>query len=81
MLKEYSVESWIINNGRLFFTSDCMCSFGRGTILWSSKKQACLTSLTMKSEFVALTIAGKEARWLKNSLLESISSISTHCDS
>nr|GFA21975.1 zinc finger, CCHC-type [Tanacetum cinerariifolium] len=36
-----------------------------GAISWASKKQACITSSTMKYEFVALATAGKEAGWLK----------------
>nr|GFA30242.1 zinc finger, CCHC-type [Tanacetum cinerariifolium] len=41
-----------------------------GEISWASKKQTCITSLTMKSEFVALTAVGKEAEWLRNLILE-----------
>ncbi|GJZ27787.1 putative reverse transcriptase domain-containing protein [Tanacetum coccineum] len=36
----------------------------------ASKKQTCITGSTMKSEFVALAAAGKEAEWLKNLLLD-----------
>nr|GFB87584.1 hypothetical protein [Tanacetum cinerariifolium] len=36
----------------------------------ASKKQTCVTGSTMKSEFVALAAAGKEAKWLKKLLLE-----------
>ncbi|GKC73910.1 reverse transcriptase domain-containing protein, partial [Tanacetum coccineum] len=41
---------------------------GGGGISWASKKQTCITGSTMKSEFVALAAAGKEAKWLKNLL-------------
>ncbi|GKD57984.1 hypothetical protein Tco_1295493 [Tanacetum coccineum] len=34
------------------------------------KKQTCITGSTMEYEFVALAAAGKEAKWLKNLLLE-----------
>ncbi|GJW85040.1 zinc finger, CCHC-type containing protein [Tanacetum coccineum] len=43
---------------------------GGGAISWASKKQTCITGSTMESEFVALATAGKEAKWLKNLLLE-----------
>ncbi|GJX26545.1 zinc finger, CCHC-type containing protein [Tanacetum coccineum] len=43
---------------------------GGGAISWASKKKNCIIGSTMKSEFVALTAAGKEAKWLKNLLLE-----------
>ncbi|GJW04802.1 hypothetical protein Tco_1563658 [Tanacetum coccineum] len=36
----------------------------------ASKKQTCITSSTMESEFVALAATGKEVEWLKNLLLE-----------
>ncbi|GJW28875.1 zinc finger, CCHC-type containing protein [Tanacetum coccineum] len=58
-----------------------------GVISWASKKQTCITSSTMKSEFVALAAVGKEAGWLKNLLLEillwskPIAPISIRCDS
>ncbi|GKA93201.1 zinc finger, CCHC-type containing protein [Tanacetum coccineum] len=60
---------------------------GGGVISWASKKQTCITGLTMESAFVALAAAGKEAEWLKNLLLEislwskSIAHISIRCDS
>ncbi|GJY99982.1 hypothetical protein Tco_0517412 [Tanacetum coccineum] len=38
---------------------------GGGAISWASKKQTCITSSTMESEFVALAAAGKEAEWLR----------------
>ncbi|GJS58142.1 hypothetical protein Tco_0652926 [Tanacetum coccineum] len=53
----------------------------------ASKKQTCITGSTMESEFVALAVAGKEAQWLKNLLLEiplwskPIAPISIRCDS
>ncbi|GKE55771.1 zinc finger, CCHC-type containing protein [Tanacetum coccineum] len=43
---------------------------GGGAISWASKKQTCIASSTMESEFVALAAAGKEAEWLRNLLLE-----------
>ncbi|GKE25234.1 hypothetical protein Tco_1436746, partial [Tanacetum coccineum] len=39
-------------------------------ISWASKKQTCITSSTMESEFVALAAAGKEAEWLRNLIFE-----------
>ncbi|GKC37459.1 hypothetical protein Tco_1049843 [Tanacetum coccineum] len=57
-----------------------------GVISWASKKQTCITGSTMKSEFVALAAAGKEAEWLRNLIHEIpiwpklISLISIHCD-
>nr|GEX37548.1 hypothetical protein [Tanacetum cinerariifolium] len=59
---------------------------GSGVISWASKKQTCITGSTMKSQFVALAAAGKEAEWLKNLLIEipllskPIARISICCD-
>ncbi|GJY71499.1 hypothetical protein Tco_0475202 [Tanacetum coccineum] len=53
----------------------------------ASKKQTCITGSTMESEFVALAVAGKEAEWLRNLILEislwskPIAPISIRCDS
>ncbi|GJX82217.1 zinc finger, CCHC-type containing protein [Tanacetum coccineum] len=53
----------------------------------ASKKQTCITGSTMKSEFVALAAAGKEAEWLRNLIHEiliwpkPIAPISIRCDS
>nr|KAJ0200935.1 hypothetical protein LSAT_V11C600328890 [Lactuca sativa] len=58
-----------------------------GAISWASKKQTCITNSTMESEFVALSAAGKEAKWLRNLIYEiplwpkPISTISIRCDS
>ncbi|GJZ64806.1 hypothetical protein Tco_0621502 [Tanacetum coccineum] len=59
-----------------------------GAISWASKKQTCITSSTMESDFVALAAAGgKEYEWLKNLNLEIplwskyITPISICCDS
>ncbi|GJW28879.1 zinc finger, CCHC-type containing protein [Tanacetum coccineum] len=60
---------------------------GGGAISWASKKQTCITGSTMKSKFVALADAGKEAEWLRNLILDiplcskPIAPISIRCDS
>ncbi|GJY97276.1 zinc finger, CCHC-type containing protein [Tanacetum coccineum] len=42
-----------------------------GTQHWqASKKQTCITGLTMEYEFVALAAAGKKAEWLRNLIFE-----------
>ncbi|GJR74314.1 zinc finger, CCHC-type containing protein [Tanacetum coccineum] len=53
-------------------SSTCSWVFllGGGAISWASKKQTCITGLTMEYEFVALAAAGKEAGWLRNLILE-----------
>ncbi|KAI3735576.1 hypothetical protein L6452_15082 [Arctium lappa] len=87
MLKGYSDASWITNLEDHSSTSGWVYVLGGGAISWASKKQTCITSSTMKSEFVALAAAGKEAEWLRNLVREiplwpkPISPISIRCDS
>jgi hypothetical protein len=38
-------------------------------ISWGSKKQTCITNSTMESEFIALAVSCKEAKWLWNLLV------------
>nr|GEU66195.1 hypothetical protein [Tanacetum cinerariifolium] len=63
------------------------CSAWGSAISWAFKKQTCITGSTIKSEFVALSVAGKEAEWKRNLIHEiliwpkPITPISIHCDS
>ncbi|GKF19051.1 hypothetical protein Tco_0067689, partial [Tanacetum coccineum] len=83
----YTDASWISNTKDNSSTSGWVFLLSGGVISWASKKQTCITSSTMKSEFVALAAVGKEAGWLKNLLLEillwskPIAPISIRCDS
>ncbi|GJR07494.1 zinc finger, CCHC-type containing protein [Tanacetum coccineum] len=70
VLEGYTDASWISNTKDNSSTSSWVFLLGGGAISWVSKKQTCITGLIMKSEFVALATAGKEAKWLKNLLLE-----------
>ena len=87
MLEGYTDASWISKTEDNSSTSGWVFLLGGGAISWASKKQTCITSSTMESEFVALAAAGKEAEWLKNLLLEiplwskPIAPISIRCDS
>ncbi|GJX12039.1 zinc finger, CCHC-type containing protein [Tanacetum coccineum] len=44
------------------YTSNPVFLLGGGAISWASKKQTCITSLTIESAFVALAATGKEAK-------------------
>ncbi|GKF52284.1 hypothetical protein Tco_0148751, partial [Tanacetum coccineum] len=87
VLEGYTDASWISNIEDNSSTSGWVFRLSGGAISWASRKQTCITGSTMKSEFVALAAAGKEAEWLKNLLLEiplwskPIAPISIHCDS
>ncbi|GJR15748.1 hypothetical protein Tco_0798400 [Tanacetum coccineum] len=87
VLEGYTDVSWISNTEDNSSTSGWVFLLGGGAISWSSKKQTCITGLTIESEFVALAAAGKEAEWLKNLLFEiplwfkPIAPIFIRCDS
>ncbi|GJS33453.1 hypothetical protein Tco_0531835 [Tanacetum coccineum] len=51
-------------------TSGWVFLLGGGAISWTSKKQTCITNSTIESEFVALAADNKEAKWLRNLILE-----------
>ncbi|CAM8981584.1 unnamed protein product [Rhodiola kirilowii] len=87
VIEGYSNASWISNEEDHSSTSGWTFLLGGGAISWASKKQTCISSSTMESEFVALAAASKEAECLKNMIHEiplwerPISPILTHCDS
>ncbi|GKA04287.1 hypothetical protein Tco_0677068 [Tanacetum coccineum] len=87
VLEGYTNASWISNTEDNSSNSRWVFLLGGGAIFWASKKQTCITSSTMESEFVALAAAGKEAEWLRNMILEiplrskPIAPISIRCDS
>ncbi|GJY51008.1 hypothetical protein Tco_0441855, partial [Tanacetum coccineum] len=70
VLEGYTNASWISNTEDDSSTSGWIFLLGGGVISWASKKQTCITSSTIESEFVALATGGKEAEWLENLLLE-----------
>ncbi|GJZ30276.1 hypothetical protein Tco_0575323 [Tanacetum coccineum] len=70
VLEGYTDASWISNTEYNLSTSGWVFLLGGGVIYWATKKQTCITGSTMESEFVALVAAGKEAKWLKNLLIE-----------
>ncbi|CAM8931339.1 unnamed protein product [Rhodiola kirilowii] len=86
VIEGYSDASWISNKEDHSSTSGWVFLLGGGAISWASKKQTCISSSTMESEFVALAAASKEAEWLKNMIHEiplwerPISPILIHCD-
>nr|GEY17430.1 putative ribonuclease H-like domain-containing protein [Tanacetum cinerariifolium] len=85
VLEGYTDVSRISNTEDKSSISGWVFLLGGGAIYLASKKQTCITGSTIKFEFVALAAAGKEAKWLKNLLLEiplwskPIAPISTRC--
>nr|GEX21004.1 zinc finger, CCHC-type [Tanacetum cinerariifolium] len=70
VLKGYLDATWINHVEDSASTSGWVFLLEGGAISWASKKQTCITSSTMESEFVALAAAGKEAEWLRNLIHE-----------
>ncbi|GJY37129.1 zinc finger, CCHC-type containing protein [Tanacetum coccineum] len=70
VLEGYTDASWITNTKDDWSTSGWIFLLGGCSISWAFKKQTCITSSTMKSEFVALAAAGEEAKWMKNLILK-----------
>nr|GFA25681.1 zinc finger, CCHC-type [Tanacetum cinerariifolium] len=70
VLEGYLDASWINHVENSSFTSGWVFLLGGGSISWVSKKQTCITSSTIESEFVELAAAGKEAEWLRNLIHE-----------
>ncbi|GJW30669.1 zinc finger, CCHC-type containing protein [Tanacetum coccineum] len=70
MLEAYSDASWISHVEYSSSTSGWVFLLWGCAISWASKKQTCITSSTIESEFVALAAAGKEAEWLRNLIHE-----------
>ncbi|CAM8926395.1 unnamed protein product [Rhodiola kirilowii] len=87
VLEGYIDASRITNLEDHSSTSGWVFLLGGGDISWASKKQTCITSSTMESEFIAFAAAGKEAKWLRNLVHEiplwpkPVAPISIHCDS
>nr|GEU39852.1 ATP-dependent DNA helicase PIF1-like [Tanacetum cinerariifolium] len=70
VLEGYTYASWISNTKDNSSTSGWVFLLGGGAISWAFKKQTYITGSIMESEPVALAVAGKEAEWLKNLLIE-----------
>nr|GEZ72137.1 zinc finger, CCHC-type [Tanacetum cinerariifolium] len=70
VLEGYINASWTSNTKDNSYTSGWILLLSEGAISWASKKQTCITSSKMESEFVALAAVGKKAEWLRILILE-----------
>nr|GFB12926.1 hypothetical protein [Tanacetum cinerariifolium] len=61
VIEDYFDASWINKMEDHSSTSGWVFLFGGGVISWALKKQTCITSSTMESEFMALAAAANEA--------------------
>ncbi|GKD50614.1 hypothetical protein Tco_1279590 [Tanacetum coccineum] len=87
VLEGYMDASWITDQEDYASMSGWIFTLGGGAVSWGSKKQSCLTDSTMVAECVALASCCKEAKWLRNLLIniplwpKPMPPISVHCDS
>ena len=70
MFKGYSDASWITSVNDNNSTFGWIFTLGGGAISWASKKQTCISHSAMEFELITLANARKEAKWLKNMLLD-----------
>jgi len=86
ILEGYSDANWISDSDETKSTNGYVFTLRDGTIAWRSTRQTIIARSTMKSEFVALEMAGSEAEWLKNFLaniplgMKPTPSVSIHYD-
>ena len=86
VLEGYSDANWISDSDEIKSTSGYIFILGGGVVSWKSSKQSLIARSTMESEFIALNLAGYEADWLRNFLIEiplgikPTPPISMHCD-
>ena len=68
-------------------TTSSVFTLGGGAVSWGSKKQTCLSHLTIEVEFIALAAIGKEAECHRDLMMDipftanSMSTVLIHCDS
>ena len=87
VLEGYIDASSITDSEDHSSTSGWIFTFGGGAISRGSKKQTCISDSTMAAKFLASASSNKEAKWLRNLLLEipvwpkPVALVSLRCDS
>jgi ribonuclease HI len=69
-LEIFSDASWAEDRTDRKSNSGYICKVNGGTVSWSCKKQGLVTLSSMESEYVALTEACKETKWLSTVMRE-----------
>ena len=70
VLEGYSDVNWISDSDEIKSTSGYIFILDGGVVSLKSSKQSLIARSTMESEFIALDLAGYEAGWLWNFLIE-----------
>jgi hypothetical protein len=84
MLHGYTDSDWIGSTVDRKSTSRYCFSLGSAMVSWSSRKQGSIAQSTAKAEYIATSVASREAVWLRN-LLSYLFSVDLepiviHCD-
>ena len=69
-LTGYSDAEWAGDTSTRKSTFGFVFLYGGGAISWASRKQTCVTLLSMEAEYVALSEASQELVWLRGLLEE-----------
>jgi len=86
VLEGYNDVNWISDSDETKSTSGYVFTLGGGAVTWRSIRKTIIARSTMEYEFVALEMAGSEAEWLKNFLvniplgMKPTPFVSMHCD-
>ena len=70
VLEWFTDVSWITDREDHASTSGWIFTLGGGAISWGSKKQTCIADSIVAAKFIALASCSKEAKWVKNLLIE-----------
>ena len=87
ILEGHSNASWISSVRDNLSTTSSVFTLGGGAVSWGSKKQTCLSHLTIEVEFIALAVIGKEAECHRDLRMDipftanSMSTVLINCDS
>jgi len=84
MLQGYTNSDWAGSVVDRKNTSGCCFSLGSAMISWMSRKQTSIALSTAKTEYIAASIASREAIWIRKLLADifdqDIETTVIHCD-
>lgn len=66
ILEGYYDVNWISESDDIHSTNDFLFTLAGEVLSWKSSKQTCIAKSTIEFEFIALEMAGREAKWLRN---------------
>ncbi|XP_074306432.1 secreted RxLR effector protein 161-like [Silene latifolia] len=70
VLEGYCDANWVTVNDDISSTSGFIFTLSGATVSSKSAKQTCIARSTIEAKFTALDLAGQEAEWLRNLLVD-----------